>query len=167
MKIIFVCQTSLMGCRKCECHCITKITFDLASDKFATRIAEMQASTIVRRYENMRVASFRLPWSLPYPDHSDTEGQLVNEETAAKFLWSWVHEDDVAEAFLLGLADNDKWRGHEAFFIAAPQITLDVQTITLKNKYFPDVPVKDGKLSGRGGFFDCGKAERILGWKHR
>jgi UDP-glucose 4-epimerase len=55
--------------------------------------------------------------------------------------------------------------GHEAFFIAAPTTLMDEPSLELKQRYFPDSEVR-GDLSGHKGFYDCAKAERLLGWKH-
>ncbi|KAI0360211.1 NAD(P)-binding protein [Trametes cingulata] len=128
-------------------------------------ISEIQADTIVRRYPSMRVASLRLSWSLP-----TREDALRDDPTRRKNdLWGYVQEDSAAEAFLLAVAgDNGKWRGHERFFIVAPDTSANEDSVELWQTYWRHVPLKEGKdLSGRKGFFDCSKAERLLGWVHR
>ena len=55
--------------------------------------------------------------------------------------------------------------GHEAFYIVAPRTTLATPSLALKDRFFPDVPVR-GDLSGNRGFYDCAKAARLLGWQH-
>jgi nucleoside-diphosphate-sugar epimerase len=86
-----------------------------------------------------------------------------------KDLWGYVHEDSVADAFLLAVTDESgRWSGHEAFFIVAPRIAPDEDSAVLRQKYWPNVPIKENRdVSGETGFFDCGKAERLLGWVHR
>ncbi|EMD33926.1 hypothetical protein CERSUDRAFT_141261 [Gelatoporia subvermispora B] len=127
-------------------------------------IAETQAATIVRRYPFMRVASLRLSWSLP--QRSDA----VRQDPAQRKndLWGYVQEDAGAEAFLLAVTNDDgKWSGHEAFFITAPHTSDERDSMVLKEQFWADVPIKPGKdLSGRNSFFDCSKAERLLGWTH-
>ncbi|KAG6374308.1 hypothetical protein JVT61DRAFT_4331 [Boletus reticuloceps] len=120
-------------------------------------IAEMQADTIVRRYPRMRVASLRLHLSIP------TRAQAYRKD------YEKVKEDSSAEAFLRAVTvENDEWKGHETFFIAAPQVAADEDWLELKQKYFPDVTVREGWVKGGGrGFFDCSKAERFFGWVHR
>ncbi|PCH42342.1 NAD(P)-binding protein [Wolfiporia cocos MD-104 SS10] len=128
-------------------------------------IAEMQADSIVRRYPSMRVASIRLHWSCP------TRAAAKRDDSARRRndLWGYVQEDSGAEAFLLAVAgDKGKWRGHERFFIASPYTAHDEDTMALKEKFWPNVPILKGKdLNGRKGFFDCSKAERLLGWVHQ
>ncbi|TRM65067.1 hypothetical protein BD626DRAFT_490797 [Schizophyllum amplum] len=129
-------------------------------------IAELQGSTIVRRYPDMRVASLRFSWSVP----EKPGAHWKPFSRAATDLWGWVHEDDTAEAFLLALKpDNARWSGHEAFFISAPIISYEeLDSKDLRLEYWPDVPVKEGKdVSGQKGFFDCSKAQRLLGWVHK
>ncbi|KAJ3560298.1 hypothetical protein NP233_g10930 [Leucocoprinus birnbaumii] len=129
-------------------------------------ICELQAATITRRYPTMRIASLRLHWSLEYGKYPP-DGK---EDAAARDLWGYVDQDSSAEAFLLALTcDTSKWPSKaEAFFIASPTIGPNKDSGELKAKFWPDVPVKEGfEISGRKGFFDCSKAERLLGWVHR
>ncbi|EKM78120.1 hypothetical protein AGABI1DRAFT_42376 [Agaricus bisporus var. burnettii JB137-S8] len=129
-------------------------------------ICELQADTIARRYPTLRIASLRLSWSLPRKDYA--WGRQAQD--AAKDLWGYVYEDSVADAFLLSITcDTTKWPSkHEAFLVAAPEINRDLDSGDLKRSFYPDVPVKEGfEIKGRQGFFDCRKAERLLGWVHR
>lgn len=126
----------------------------------STRIMEMQADTIVRRYPNMRIASLRLSWAVP----KRAASLAGSGWSRANDLWGYVQEDSAAEAFLLAvIAEEGSWTGHEVFFIAAPHVSSEDDFQTLRKEY-PDVPVKEGQWSG---FFDCRKAERMLGWVHR
>ncbi len=113
----------------------------------------------------MRVASLRLSWSVPTREHA-TRG---DSERRKNDLWGYVQEDAGADAFLLAVAGEDgRWSGHERFFITAPDTASDVPTMELYARYWKDVRIKEGKdLSGRKGFFDCSKAERLLGWVHQ
>ncbi|KAI4518198.1 hypothetical protein K525DRAFT_272898 [Schizophyllum commune Loenen D] len=113
----------------------------------------------------MRVASLRLSWSVR--DKPGAHWEPFSR--AATDLWGWVHEDAVADAFLLAIdPHNKRWTGHEAFFISAPIISYeDLDSKDLRLEYWPDVPIKEGKdISGQTGFFDCSKANRLLGWAH-
>ena len=126
----------------------------------------MQADTIVRRYPFMRIASLRLSWSLP---NKRTANLHQDPERRKNDLWGFVHEDSGAEAFLLAVTKDDlPWSGHEAFFIASPETTSIEDSQLLKDKFWPTVPIKEGKtIEGRQGFFDCSKAKRMLGWIHK
>ncbi|KAA1467724.1 NAD(P)-binding protein [Dentipellis sp. KUC8613] len=129
-------------------------------------ISELQADTIIRRYPDIRIASLRLHWSIPTRD----KAQNQDPERAKNDLWGWVQEDSASEAFLLAVTRDDlTWRGHERFYIVAPTIAhVQLDSKDLRERYYSGVRVRDGKdVSGQKGFFDCGKAERLLGWVHR
>ena len=42
---------------------------------------------------------------------------------------------------------------------------VDVPSLELAARFFPDVPIR-GDLSGHRSFFSSAKAEKLLGWKH-
>lgn len=96
-----------------------------------------------------------------------------------------------------GMATATGWKGHEAFYIVAPDVQmLDsaegiVDGMKLREEWWPGTKVREGwwdgaldtsKNSGRGaewlgagarrveprrrGFYNCKKAERMLGWVH-
>ncbi len=113
----------------------------------------------------MRVASLRLSWSLP----SREEALRDDPKRRKSDLWGYVQEDSAAEAFLLAVTgENGRWSGHERFFIVAPDTSANEDSEELWQTYWRDVPLKEGKdLRGHKGFFDCSKAERLLGWVHR
>jgi nucleoside-diphosphate-sugar epimerase len=123
-------------------------------------ICEQQADSFARRYENIRIASMRFHWVVP--DRA-TAGTWFNSPGAEKHLWAYTLYDAAARACLLSLTAD--FEGHEAFYIAAPDTTIDVPSLELAAKFFPNVPIR-GDLSGQRSFFSSAKAERLLGWKH-
>jgi len=128
-------------------------------------ICEVQAATIVRRYPSMRIASLRLHWSVP----NRSVATECDADKMRRDLWGYLYEDSGAEAFRLAVTEESgRWSGHEAFFITSPRIAFNVDSRELRQKYWPNVPIRAGKdVSGEKGFFDCTKAERLLGWVHR
>ncbi len=124
-------------------------------------ICEQQADTLVRRYENVRIASLRFHWVVPDRAHASRNAEI--SEDVAKHLWAYTRSDAAASACLLSL--EAAFNGHQVFYIVAPDTTVDVPTLDLARSFFPQVPVK-GDLSGFRSFFDSSKAERILGWRH-
>jgi nucleoside-diphosphate-sugar epimerase len=148
-------------------------------------IGELQASSLCARYPFLRIASLRIHWSVPSLEEAQAQSD-PHEDNTRKELWGWIQEDEGARAFWLGLTVGDSdsefrgasgagqggrgWKGHEVFNIAAPTTRCpQVGSETLRQKYFPNVPVREGvfKVEGRNGFFDCSKAERMLGWVHK
>jgi hypothetical protein len=123
----------------------------------------MQADTIVRRWPQMRIASLRPSWSIPNRKYAKQQ----DPDRRRNDLWGYVQEDSCADAFLRGVtAPEGAWIGHEAFFVVAPEPTEEVRPAELHERYWKHVPVKEGKDLGKG-FFDCSKAERILGRVHK
>jgi UDP-glucose 4-epimerase len=82
---------------------------------------------------------------------------------AVKNLWAYTSFDSAARASLLSLTAD--FKGHEVFYIAAPDTISDISSLELRQKFFPDVPIR-GDLSGYKSFFSSRKAERLLGWQH-
>ena len=81
-------------------------------------------------------------------------------------LWGYVQEDSCADAFLRAVtAEEGAWLGHEAFLIVAPEPTENIDLAELYERYWSHVPIKGGKDIGKG-FYDCSKAEKVLGWVH-
>jgi hypothetical protein len=133
-------------------------------------ILETQADTIVRRYTSMRIASLRMSWVVP--DRSVTSSLRDRSDD----LWGYTQRDSAAHAVLLAIlppsslpaseAHPKGWTtGHEVFFLVSPKSSEDKTFETLRHRAYPDVLVKEG--GPWTGFFDCSKAERILGWKHQ
>jgi nucleoside-diphosphate-sugar epimerase len=125
-------------------------------------ICEQQGDSFARRYETMTIASMRFHWVLPERalavEYSHHLGDAV-----VKHLWGYTLSAAAARACLLSLTAD--YRGHEVFYIVAPDTMVDTPSLELKQQHFPDVAVR-GDLSGNPSFFDSTKAERLLGWKH-
>ena len=126
-------------------------------------ICEQQADSFARRYESIRIASMRFHWVVP--DRAKA-AQAFGHASAdvAKHLWAYTLFDAAARACLLSL--NAPFEGHEAFYIVAPDTTVDVPSLELAQKFFPNVPIR-GDLSGNRSFFSSAKAKRLLGWTHK
>ena len=80
-----------------------------------------------------------------------------------RHLWGYVLGPAVSRAFLAAVTGD--FEGHETFLIVAPETMVDTPSLELAAEHYPEVPVL-GDLSGTTGFFDCRKAESLLGWSH-
>jgi nucleoside-diphosphate-sugar epimerase len=126
-------------------------------------ICEEQANSFARRYEDMIISSMRFhgiiserPTTAQIRDHFPSD-------VAVKSLWAYTRLEAASRACLLSLIAD--FKGHEVFYIVAPETIADIPSLELKQKFYPNVPVR-GDLSGHRSFFDSSKAERLLGWKH-
>jgi UDP-glucose 4-epimerase len=126
-------------------------------------ICEEQGNSFARRYENMVISSMRFHWVVPSRETAIQAKGYSQTEAAAKNLWAYTLHSAAASACLLALTAD--FKGHEVFYIAAPDTITEIPSLELKKKFFPDVSVR-GDLSGFKSFFDSSKAERLLGWKH-
>lgn len=125
-------------------------------------VCEQQADSFARRYEQMTIATLRIHWAA---QDRETVARCADDppDMMAKDLWGYVDRRAAARAFLLGV--TAPFTGHEVFYIVAPETLTAVPSPILKEQFYPDVPLR-GSLSGHQGFFNCAKAERLLGWKH-
>ena len=126
-------------------------------------ICEEQANSFARRYENMVISSMRFHWVVPERATALQATGYSQTEAGAKNLWAYTRFDSAALACLLSLTAD--FQGNEVFYITAPDTIVDTPSLELKQKFFPDVPVR-GDLSDHKSFFNSSKAERLLGWKH-
>lgn len=123
-------------------------------------ICEQQADTFARRYDDLTISSMRFHWVVK--DRSVAAEQF-NDPLQSKQLWAYTLFDAAARACLLSI--EAPFKGHEAFYIAAPESTSDIPSRELAARFYPDVPIT-GDLSGNRSFFSSEKAERMLNWRH-
>lgn len=126
-------------------------------------VLEQQGDAFARRYEGMIIASLRLHMLI---DTHERAVQITANmgDVAVRHIWAYTLLKEASRAFLLSLTAN--FTGHEVFYIAAP-ITAAAQPSTeLAHQYYPSTEIR-GDLSDHKAFFNCSKAERILGWKHQ
>jgi nucleoside-diphosphate-sugar epimerase len=125
-------------------------------------ICELQADSFARRYEDMVIASLRFHWVV-----ADSTIATLDRARAIEFgiksLWAYTNITAAAQACLLSLTAG--YRGHEVFYIVAPESLLKLPSLELARRYHPEAEIR-GDFGGSHGFFDCSKAERLLGWKH-
>jgi nucleoside-diphosphate-sugar epimerase len=125
-------------------------------------ICEQQADSFARRYEDVRIASMR--FHLVVPERADAAKLYAfADEAHARHLWAYTRSDAAARACLLSL--QAPIEGHEVFYIVAPDTVMDVPSLDLASRLHAGVPIT-GDLSGNRSFFNCSKAEHMLGWTH-
>jgi nucleoside-diphosphate-sugar epimerase len=124
------------------------------------RICEEQADSFARRYESMTISTLRFHAVVPALGAATRTPQFEGE---SKQLWGYTTLDAASRACLLAVSAD--FPGHETFYVVAPRTTSETPSLALAGEYFPEVPIV-GDLSGTRGFFDCRKAEVMLGWAH-
>jgi UDP-glucose 4-epimerase len=125
-------------------------------------ICEQQAASIARRHDGLLIASLR--FHLCVEDRGRAvEARNARPETATRDLWGYTTWASAAGACLLAIGAG--YAGHEVFLIVAPDHAGPGTAGDLAAAHYPRVPLR--RPMGPGdGFFNCAKAERLLGWRH-
>jgi UDP-glucose 4-epimerase len=127
-------------------------------------VCELQADSFARLYDSMRIASLRFHGVVPDRAAVASRPQTPDAQQArARGLWGFTLLDSAARACLASIAASPT--GHQAYYIVAPETTMDEASAALKERFFPEVPVR-GELHGRQSFYSTAKAEKLLGWQH-
>jgi len=126
-------------------------------------VMEQQGDAFARRYEWMSIASLRLHM-LTNTREEALESTAEMGEYAARHLWAYTLHKEATRACLLSLTAD--FAGHEVFYTTAPHTATSQPSKELTHQYYPETEIR-GDLSNHTSFFNCAKAERILGWKHQ
>ena len=129
-------------------------------------VGEELAEGFVRRTPDLAVSSLRFTWVLDQEDILVArKAREQRESSGGGSFWTWVDVRDAASACRLAVERNRP--GHEAYYIAAPEIRLDMPIEDLLARHFPgDYPVAP-EIRGTVSPVDCSKAQRMLGWQAR
>ena len=104
----------------------------------------------------------RFHWVLP--DRAFAVEQYAKLDWApAKQLWAYTRRDAAADACLKAVQID--LRGHEVFYIVAPDTASPRPSSDLAAQHFPDVRV-NGSPTGNWSFMTSAKATRLLNWHH-
>jgi len=123
---------------------------------------EQQGDAFARRYEDMSIASLRFHWLQDEREVAEHQSQAFGQGTI-RHLWGYTLFSAANRACLLSVTAD--FKGHEVFYIVGPCTCAVDPSLELAQKHYPDTPIR-GDLSGHTGFFDCSKADSILGWRH-
>jgi nucleoside-diphosphate-sugar epimerase len=126
-------------------------------------ICEAQADSFARRYEDMTIASMRFHWVTTEELKNQASANSNPYERGQRDLWAYTNITAAAEACLLSVTVD--FSGHEVFYITAPETIYDTPSRDLAAKFYPDAEIR-GDFAGSHGFYNCSKAQRILGWVH-
>lgn len=125
-------------------------------------IVEQQADSFARAHPNLTIASLRIHGATPDRDNAAHTTDM-DQTMLVNHLWGYVRTDAVARACHLAVRGN--WRGHEVFNIVAPDTVMDTDSRELARQHWPATPLREA-LPANSGFYDCGKANSMLGWTH-
>jgi nucleoside-diphosphate-sugar epimerase len=126
-------------------------------------ICEQQGDAVARRYSSVGIASLRFHMVVPGREQAVAAYGSAAEEVGVKNLWGYTTLAAAAGACWLAL-DGDRL-GHDVFLVVAPGQAGGAPSLELADRHYPTVPWRR-QLNGDEGFFDCSKADRLLGWRH-
>ena len=126
-------------------------------------VMEQQGDAFARRFEWMTIASLRFHWLLDSRTKAIQSASMMGE-LAIRHLWAYTLLGEASRACLLSLTAD--FNGHEVFYIVAPHTVIAEPSRELARQYYPQTQIL-GDFSNHMGFFNCAKAERLLGWKHQ
>ena len=87
----------------------------------------------------------------------------LGEGIVEKQLWGYVTHSATVRACISAVTTHEV--GHEALYVVAPETMVSTPSLKLAAEHYADVPIR-GEFGANRSFFDCSKAEAILGWSH-
>lgn len=132
------------------------------SYSLSKQVGENIADAFSRRNSWMSIVSLRFHAVLDDKSQALPQAEKMGNDISGD-LWGYVLKPYAVDSILKSLAVN--WKGHEAFFIVAPDNAVEKPSHELHQTSFPHVTLKQ-PLTGSKGFFNCQKAKRLLNWQH-
>ncbi len=123
---------------------------------------------------SLRIASVMFPdspfWKSAVADIGNPEHELVPGMPMTRFMWQYVHVNDVAQAFVLATERlQTAGLGFDAFNIGAEDVFSSVPSLELIKRYYPNVPAllrpAEFVSDEHRTLFDISKAREMLGYK--
>lgn len=126
------------------------------------KIGEVQAADFARRDPRATIVSLRLH-ALARDEAHLREWKNDPPALSVKDLWGYTGLADAATACLAAL--HADLVGSEVIYFVAPKTIANRPSAELARTFYPHVGVRGdlGGPDGFGGFFDCSKAEQLLG----
>ncbi|KAG9099028.1 UDP-glucose 4-epimerase 5 [Ceratobasidium sp. 370] len=125
------------------------------------QICELQAQCFARAHPSMSISCLRFHHVVPERKHMLGADAVKRN---AVDLWGWTDSLAAGRAMLLAL--EVPWTGCEVMYVVGEEHCADgLKAEELARTYFPEASVRI-KMGDAQGFFDCSRAERLLGWKH-
>ena len=114
-------------------------------------ICEEQANSFARRYEKMVISSMRFHWVVPERATAvQAKGYSQTEAACKKFVG--IYPLQILPRWPACSLLPPTSKGMRCFTLPHPILSSDTPSLELKQKFFPDVPVR-GDLSGQQEFF--------------
>jgi len=127
-------------------------------------VGEQIAHSFAHRFPDMTISSLRITYVADVKKVKN-DISFAQEEEVDQYvwnLWSYIDKEDCARAFRLAIEAD--FKGHEVFYIAAPNTRCLTPSMELINKFMPKAEVRENFMDHES-FESTEKAERMLGFK--
>lgn len=127
-------------------------------------ITEKTCELLTHRFPEMSISNLRISHVMDPEDYRSERFAKwsTGPELGAWNLWSYIDVRDCASAFRVAIEKNIK--GHQVYYIAAKNTRMQIRSIELIRKYYPDAELRI-PFTGFESLENTEKAERLLGWK--
>lgn len=126
-------------------------------------LMEREADAVARQHPDVSIASLRFHGCWAHLEEARAHCRAMSRNQLRRWLGGYTALRAAARACLQSLEAS--FTGHEAMFVVAPNTLSSRDSRDLACEFFPAVPIR-GEFEGNASFFDSGKAERLLGWRH-
>ncbi|MBA2390342.1 MAG: NAD(P)-dependent oxidoreductase [Geodermatophilaceae bacterium] len=125
-------------------------------------VGEVMADAFARRTE-MTIVSLRLAWiHTPASFQEQLMPMWEDRAAGASNLWGYVDARDAARACRLALEADVK--GHERFFIAAPDTFMPIRSEDLVREFYPEAELRPG-FGEHASLFSSARASHLLAFR--
>ncbi len=126
-------------------------------------LSEKLLNNAANNISNLKVVALRLTWVLSIEDIQRRVWDDLPNEVAICSLWSYVHIDDAARAFVLA-HESSLSKPFEAMYVSAEDTFSKYYSEDLLNQYYPELQKCKGNLTGYNSFYSWAKAARVIGY---
>ncbi|WP_078555072.1 NAD-dependent epimerase/dehydratase family protein [Bacillus alkalicellulosilyticus] len=127
-----------------------------------SKIVNEKNADMIHLRTGMQVVSMRLGNVITPEMYSNFPSFINDPEQRKVIVWSYIDARDAASAFRLAVEKDGL--GSVALNIANDDTSMNIESKTLMNTIFPNIPLKK-ELTGYETLLSNEKAKRLLGWQ--
>ncbi|MEB3100314.1 NAD-dependent epimerase/dehydratase family protein [Ferviditalea candida] len=135
------------------------------TDSYATsKVINETTARMFHERSGMDIYAFRIGNVIDVNDYENFPKFFADPEFRRRITWSYIDVRDLAQACRLGIEKDGL--GFEIFNVAADDVSSDIPTQELLNRFYPNVPVKK-ELGEFETLLSNEKIKRVLGFKQQ
>lgn len=135
------------------------------TDSYATsKVINETTARMFHERSGMDIYAFRIGNVIDINDYENFPKFFADPEFRRRITWSYIDARDLAQACRLGIEKDGL--GFEIFNVAADDVSSDLPTQELLNRFYPNVPVKK-QLGEFETLLSNEKIKNVLGFKQQ